>query len=158
MSDYDDDFDADQGEDQNDEPQPDRNPLRAELKKAQRDLKASRAEAEAGKTATRELAFIRAGIDLKAPGAKSFVKAYDGDLTAEAITAAAVEDGIVTPEEPDPVTPQEREAHQRIADQGSGGRPPGSHDIDSAIAEAEQAGNHLRAITLKQQKAHLAKR
>lgn len=156
MSDYDDQDDFDQNDDQQDEPQPDRNPLRAELRKAQKEAKAFKAEAEAGKTAVRELAFLRAGIDLKAPGAKSFVKAYDGELTAEAITAAAVEDGIVAPVQ-DEVPADERAAFKRIADTGSGAKPPGSHDYAAQIAEARANKQFQRVIELTQMQAQSAR-
>jgi hypothetical protein len=41
--------------------------------------------------ARRELAFVKAGINTDTPAGRMFEKAYDGDLTAEAITAAFTE-------------------------------------------------------------------
>jgi hypothetical protein len=149
------DFDVDDNDlDDNDgtEAATERNPLRAEMRKLAKENKALRATAEANSGAARELAFIKAGIDLAGPGAKSFLKAYDGELTAEAIKAAAVEDGLVAAEET--AIPQaEKDAHKRISDPSAGTRPVGARDFDSDIAAAEAKGDHLTAIGLKQARA-----
>lgn len=62
--------------------------------------KAKRTEAaEAEKNAlARELAFLKAGIPADHPVTPYFVKGYDGELTADAIKAAAVVAGIVNPD------------------------------------------------------------
>jgi hypothetical protein len=65
------------------------------LRSRQRRRSRRTAEAEAAK---RELAFLKAGIDLDSPGGKLLAKAYDGAPTVEAIKAAAVEYGVITPE------------------------------------------------------------
>lgn len=56
-----------------------------------------RAEEAAAELATlrREAAFLRAGIPVDDPGAKYFVKGYDGELEPEAIRSAAVEARIL---------------------------------------------------------------
>lgn len=60
----------------------------------------------------RELAFVKAGIDTDSGTGKLLFKAYEGDLTPEAVKAAAVEAGILKAEsgdesgsEPEPQTP-----------------------------------------------------
>lgn len=89
----------------------------------QKDLKALRErgrradEAEARAIAAeRELAFSRARIDPETPGFTYFVKGYEGDLTPEAIRAAAVEARLVEAEAPSTpaMDPAEAAAHQRI--------------------------------------------
>jgi hypothetical protein len=55
--------------------------------KATREAQRERDEAK------REAAFLRAGIDVEDPKTKYFVKGYDGELTRDAIRAAAIEAG-----------------------------------------------------------------
>lgn len=92
----------------------------------ERGRKADEAEARAAK-AERELAFARANIDPDTPGYAYFVKGYEGDLTPEAIKAAAVEARLIEGSAPSaPVTPEEQAAHQRVAEAAAGvqGGPP----------------------------------
>jgi hypothetical protein len=122
------------------QPAPDRNPLRAQMKRMEKELKALREEAATGKQATRALEFAKAGVSLDDPKAKWFLKGYDGDLTAEAIKT-------------DDIPAEEKAAHARQTAVQVGGATPGSHGIDEQIAAATAAGNHLAAIALKQQRA-----
>lgn len=81
-----------------DDDQQESNPVRARMKqleKETRDLRKQVAEAQA---AQKELAFVKAGIDLASPMSKYFVKGYDGDLTPEAIRLAAEEAQLVPPQ------------------------------------------------------------
>jgi len=101
MADYDyddeeilDSTDAESGE-------PDRN-SRQFVRKLEQDAKeGKRAKKEAdeakleAQNAKRELALMKAGIDLDSPTGKLFVKAYDGEITVEAIKAAAGEYGLI---------------------------------------------------------------
>jgi hypothetical protein len=57
------------------------------MQKRLRELDDARAERDA---AMRQLAFSRAGIDLDDPAAEWFMKGYDGDMTADAVKAAAI--------------------------------------------------------------------
>ena len=103
-------------------------------RKLEADAEAGRqAQAEAA-AAKKELAFIRAGVDLDSPQGKLLAKAYDGDLTPDAVKAAAVEFGILAAEAPQ-VSQAELAAHDRIA-AASGG---GAQASDDATAEAEMA-------------------
>lgn len=77
-----------------DEQETGRNPLRERMKQLESENAALKAEAEAAAQVRRELAFAKAGIDPSAPAAKYFVKAYDGELTVEAIKAAAIEANV----------------------------------------------------------------
>jgi hypothetical protein len=61
-------------------------------KRASREAEVAKQEAQQAK---RELALIKAGIDLESGTGKLFAKAYDGEATPEAIKAAAQEFGLV---------------------------------------------------------------
>lgn len=71
--------------------------------------------------AQRELAFFRAGINAESAVGQLFVKGYDGELTTEAIKAAAAEiPGLVGEATPPPVTEptaEEAEAARLEAEQ-----------------------------------------
>lgn len=110
-------------------------------------------EAKEAKALKRENAFLKAGINPDDPKAKWLVKGYDGELTPDAIKAAAVEAGVLAAENSEAeVPPDERAAHERMATP-AGQTPPSTRAIDDQIAEAQAAGNHLRVIALKQQRA-----
>ena len=96
-----------------------RNPVRARMKQLEKetaDLRKQVAESEAAK---RELAFVKAGIDPASPMSKYFVKAYDGELSPEAIREAAVEAQLISPPDSQP-TPSETQAWQRTAKLAAG--------------------------------------
>jgi Zn-dependent peptidase ImmA (M78 family) len=50
-----------------------------------------RQQAQEFESLKRKMAFAEAGIDVNAPQAKYFIKGYDGEVSAEAIRAAAQE-------------------------------------------------------------------
>lgn len=87
--------------------------MRRKANKADR-LEKELAEARAGE---RELAFYRAGLkpeDLNTPVGQMFARAYDGELTAEAVTAAwSALGAVVAPEPDDDVIPAEEQAASR---------------------------------------------
>lgn len=91
---------------------------RRELEARARAADEARREADAAK---RELALIRAGVDLDSPQGKLFAKAYDGDPTVEAIRKSAEEYGMLQPPAP-AVDPAELAAHNRVS-QASAGSP-----------------------------------
>ena len=104
-------FDNYDSEDQIEESET-RNPVRARMKQLEKetaDLRKQVAEAESAK---RELAFVKAGIDPLQPMSKYFVKAYDGDLTPDAIRQAAVEAQLISPPQNQP-SADEMQAWQR---------------------------------------------
>jgi len=133
MADYDyddeeilDSTDAESGE-------PDRN-SRQFVRKLEQDAKeGKRAKKEAdeakleAQNAKRELALMKAGIDLDSPTGKLFVKAYDGEITVEAIKAAAGEYGLIATSQTVEVA-NDLAAIDRVsqASTGSGGSVPTS--------------------------------
>lgn len=68
---------------------------RRKIEKENRDLRKQVAEAQA---AQKELAFVKAGIDLNSPMSKYFIKGYEGELTPEAIKQAAEEAQLIAPQ------------------------------------------------------------
>lgn len=94
MSNFEDDF----NEDDYDQPATEANPVRARMKQLEKEAKELRKQVAEFAVTQRELAFAKAGIDPASPQAKYFVKGYDGDLTPEAIKAAAEEAQLITPQ------------------------------------------------------------
>lgn len=74
---------------------PDIAKLRQRGDKAEQKAKENEARAE---KAERDLAFAKAGLDLSDKKVKYFMAGYDGDMEADKIKAAAIEDGFL----PDP--------------------------------------------------------
>lgn len=130
MSDYDDNDEIDGDE----SAAPKRN-WRRDLEEQAAQAKQATADAAA---AQRELAFLKAGIDLNSPGGKLLAKAYDGANTVEAIKAAAVEYGVITPEAP-VVPAEELAAHDRVANASAGAAT--ASEGDELMAELEKAGD-----------------
>lgn len=99
--------------------------------------KAREAEARAA-AAERRLAFAEAGISLSDPKMSYFVKGYDGDLSADAIKAAASEAGFLAPPAPQ-VPTEELKEHQQAANLAAGGSiepPTGNAEYEAAMAQA----------------------
>jgi len=94
--------------------QVERNPVRAQL----RNLEAKNKELEAklleATDAQRKLAFVEAGVDLNAPVSRYFVKAYDGEMTADAIRQAAQEANLIGVTQVKPDTRAEQNAWDRV--------------------------------------------
>lgn len=99
--------------------------------------KSKQLEAELAE-ARRELAFARARIDVDDPRMRYFVKGYEGDLTAEAIRAAAIEAGFLTQGEQSSQQQAAAAAQQRVMAAGAGAV---AEDIseDAALARLEEA-------------------
>ena len=102
MTDYD--FDNEDNldtttEDESNEPSRDSRQFVRDLEKQAKAGKQAKREAEEAmreaSNAKRELALMKAGIDLESPTGKLFVKAYDGEISVDAIKAAASEYGLV---------------------------------------------------------------
>lgn len=70
--------------------------------------------------ANRRLAFSDAGINTSDPKLGYFVKGYDGDMTPDAIRAAASEAGFIEAPRPD-VPDEEIRAHERVSQAAAGG-------------------------------------
>lgn len=113
-SDYDEEDDGGNGNGQQQQSGPSQNDIRELRKKAKAhdDLAAKVAQYE------RDNAFRDAGINPSDAKAKYFVKAYDGDLTADAIKAEALSAGILqTEEQRQEASTQEQQAAQQAAAQ-----------------------------------------
>lgn len=121
-----DDFDGTQG---------DGNDLR-DLRRAAEDGRKAKSENAALK---RDLAFLKAGIDLEDPKMTYFVKGYDGDLEPSAIKQAATEAGFIQTQAPDPANQQAAQSQQRVAQASSGVLP--SYDDQGGLAALQQAYN-----------------
>jgi hypothetical protein len=91
-----------------------RDPVRAHLRKVEQQLKAAEAKAKELETAARELAFVKAGVDVNAPIAKYFVKGYDGELSADAIRVAAQEANLIKADNSQKATQAEQQAWARV--------------------------------------------
>ena len=92
-----------------------KDPVRARMKQLEKELQQSKqalAEAEAIK---RENAFMKAGIPIDDPMAKYFVKGYDGEISAEAIRAAAQEANLIQKAAEDAKAKSEVDAWNRIS-------------------------------------------
>ena len=93
--------------------------------------------------------FRSAGLDLEDRQVSYFVKAYDGEMDAEAIRAEAEAAGFVGPDAPasssSPIKRDALDAEQRIAAAGEGGDPVSQADLNSRIA-ATNTEAELRAL------------
>jgi len=151
MSNFEDDF----NEDDYDQPASETNPVRARMKQLEKEAKELRKQVAEFAVTQRELAFAKAGIDPASPQAKYFVKGYDGDLTPEAIRAAAEEAQLITPQpvqvDPDKAAWQQSNRIAAGAETASEGpswvkriRDASSADEVTAIfAEAQAQGINL---------------
>ena len=72
--------------------------------------------------AKRELAFVRAGIDLDSPAGKLAAKAYDGEPSIEAVRSFALEYGVLAPSEQDEADLDQQAALSRLSTGTPGAR------------------------------------
>lgn len=90
-----------------------KDPVRARMRELEQQVKAFEAKAKEAEAAQRELAFVKAGVNPDSAAAKYFVKGYDGELTPEAIRAAAEEANLVSSEKKEVAV--EQQAWNRVA-------------------------------------------
>ena len=90
-----------------------KDPVRARMRDLEQQVKAFEAKAKEAEAAQRELAFVKAGVNPDSAAAKYFVKGYDGELTPEAIRAAAEEANLVSSEKKEVAV--EQQAWNRVA-------------------------------------------
>ena len=86
----------------------------------------------------RELAFTKAGINPDDPKMRYFVKGYDGELTAEAVRAAAVEAGFVAQQASDPGLAQVAQSQDRVMSAAAGAITEDASE-SAALARLEAA-------------------
>ena len=115
-----------------------RNPLRDRMKLLEQENAELKARAEEAAGAARELAFVKAGVDPANPTAKYFVKAYDGELTPEAIREAAVEAQIIRDTKAEQVQ-QEAGAWNRSSQVAAGAESVEEVDWVTRINQAKSA-------------------
>jgi hypothetical protein len=121
---------------EDDETEPQRNPLRDQLKAKEKRLAELERELQEVSDAKRELAFVKAGIDLANPASKYFVKAYDGELDPEAIRNAALEAHLMS--SPDSPSDDEKDAWNRSNKVANGaGSPPPPVSIEARLSKAK---------------------
>lgn len=109
-----------------------------------------RQQTEANTSLQRENAMLRAGIDLDSPLGAMFARAYEGELTKEAIVAAATEVGAIGQAAPPPgseITDDERRQMDERAGAAAGAQPPtdASHEPpprERALKEGFDAIDH----------------
>jgi len=120
-----------------------RQQLRAMEKRAKNAEEAEKRAADA----ERRAAFAEAGIKLSDPKMSYFVKGYDGEMTAEAITAAATDAGFLAAPETDDDSKAELDALDRVsnASAGTSSRPSGDEKIAGLYAAADKGRDALIA-------------
>ena len=96
-----------------------KDPVRARMRDLEQQVKAFEAKAKEAEAAQRELAFVKAGVNPDSAAAKYFVKGYDGELTPEAIRAAAEEANLVSSEKKE--VAGEQQAWNRVAQSSRAG-------------------------------------
>ena len=96
-----------------------KDPVRARMRELEQQVKAFEAKAKEAEAAQRELAFVKAGVNPDSAAAKYFVKGYDGELTPEAIRAAAEEANLVSSEKKE--VAGEQQAWNRVAQSSRAG-------------------------------------
>lgn len=88
--------------------------------------------------AKRELAFIKAGINPDDPKMRYFVKGYEGDLTADAVRAAALEAGFLASQDRSEQAQAVQSAQERVMTAAAGAVIEDSSEA-AALARMEQA-------------------
>lgn len=117
------------------------NPAQTTIHNAElRKLRKAAKEAEEWKQKVAEMerreTFALAGVPLDDPAARYFVRGYDGEMTPEAIKAAAVQARII---QAPPTTPEEIAAHQAAANAAAGADPVGvGPNLQAQLAEMQR--------------------
>jgi len=121
-----------------------RNPVRARMRELEDRNKALEAQAKEAEAAKRELAFVKAGVDPDAAGAKWFVKGYDGEITAEAIRAAAEEASLIPSQKKEVVA--EEQAWNRVAQASRAGETSDAPVDYSQRINAAKSSDEVMAL------------
>jgi hypothetical protein len=88
----------------------------------------------------KQMAFAKAGIDTDDPKTAYFVRAYEGEVTAEAIRAEAIKVGFIQEPTDDP-NPADVSAQRDITEAALGAVPEGGANVDTgALDEAFRQG------------------
>lgn len=111
--------------------------LRKHVKRIESENKTLRQEIETARSAQRELALIKAGVDVNSPTGRLFAKAYDGELDVDTVKSAAMEYGVVAPPSPTTATPDEQAAWTRTQAAQAAGSPAGEIDWTERLNSAK---------------------
>ena len=114
-----------------------RNPLRDRMKQLEAENAELKAQADAASGAARELAFVKAGLDPDLPMTKYFVKAYDGELTVDAIKQAGIEAGLLTDDTQAESIRQEAGTWNRSNEIAAGSEAEPQMDFTTRISQAK---------------------
>ena len=144
------DSDSTFGEEGSDSPTESKPNWRRDLEKRAKEAESQLAETQERLSGyERRDVFRSAGLDLEDRQVSYFVKAYDGEMDAEAIRAEAEAAGFVgrdaSASSSSPIKRDALDAEQRIAAAGGGGDPVSQADLNSRIA-ATNTEAELRAL------------
>jgi len=144
------DSDSTFGEEGSDSPTESKPNWRRDLEKRAKEAESQLAETQERLSGyERRDVFRSAGLDLEDRQVSYFVKAYDGEMDAEAIRAEAEAAGFVgrdaSASSSSPIKRDALDAEQRIAVAGEGGDPVSQADLNSRIA-ATNTEAELRAL------------
>jgi hypothetical protein len=122
--------------------------LESQLAEAKSAREAAEASALEAMSAKRELSFVKAGVNPDDPAAKWFVKAYDGELSVEAIKAAATEARLLAT---NPPQQQQRQAdlavHRQISEASANATTPDAQEAYRAeLATAKNAKQAMEIV------------
>ncbi len=115
-----------------------RNPVRARMKELEKQLAEAERRAQAAEQAARRAAFLEAGLDTSNKMTEYFMKAYDGEVTPEAIKQAAVEANLIsTPNNGEEAAAWKRT--EQVANGSGTAQPPidWTKRINEATSQAE---------------------
>jgi small-conductance mechanosensitive channel len=118
--------------------EPEIDPIRQQrdhIEQLEAQLAAQREQVDLASALNRENAMLKAGVDVESALGQMFSRAYDGELTVEAIRTQASEIGALAPTAPpsnEPeITPEEQQAgRERAALGADAGSPQGLPEVD----------------------------
>ena len=122
-----------------------RNPVRARMRELEAENKRKDALLAEAEQAKRELAFLKAGVNPENPMAKYFIKGYEGDLSTDAIRAAAQEANIVESSKPSANEEQAWSRVNRAASAAETSEPPVDYVERIKQARSKDEVMHLLA-------------
>lgn len=122
-----------------------RNPVRARMRELEAENKRKDALLAEAEQAKRELAFLKAGVNPDNPMAKYFIKGYEGDLSTDAIRAAAQEANIIESSKPSVKEEQAWSRVNRAAGAAETSEPPVDYVERIKQARSKDEVMHLLA-------------
>jgi hypothetical protein len=122
-----------------------RNPVRARMRELEAENKRKDALLAEAEQAKRELAFLKAGVNPENPMAKYFIKGYEGDLSTDAIRAAAQEANIIESSKPSANEEQAWNRVNRAAGAAETSEPPVDYVERIKHARSKDEVMHLLA-------------